>query len=332
MIVHQGGFASAFKNKKETDTTVDASATRLYHIKGTTALNTKAVEVAPSATNLNSGDVFALLTADTAYIWAGKGSSVDEKKVAESSIKQIQGERKVVDVAEGSEDDGFWEAVGGKAEYASASESAEGQRDPRLFQCSTVTGAFKVQEIFNFVQDDLINDDVMLLDLYSELFVWVGKDSTKEEKDKAFQLALDYVKNATDGRPPSIPTYKVNAGMEPPNFTACFQGWDAKKAAAAGGDVYAAAVAAAKAGGGEMKVAQAQAISSNDIGYLDWKSTHFDLAKLQASPLPDKVNPAERELYLNDGEFEKIFKMKKDAWVGQPKWKKDQVKKANKLF
>jgi hypothetical protein len=329
MIIHQGGYASAFKSKKETDTSVDPSSAHLYHIKGTNALNTKAVEVNTTASNLNSGDVFALLTADHVYVWVGKGASDEERKVAATSMNQIQGERKVVDVAEGSEPEAFWDALGGKAEYASVSESAEGQRDPRLFQCSTVTGSFKVQEVFNFVQEDLIADDVMLLDLYSELFVWVGKDSTKEEKDKAFQLALDYVKNATDGRPPSIPTYKVNAGMEPPNFTACFQGWDAKKAAAAGGDVYAAAVAAAKAGGGEMKL---QAVSASDIGYLDWKTVHFELAKLQTNPVPEKVNPAEREMYLADAEFEKIFKMKKDVWHAQPKWKKEQAKKANKLF
>jgi hypothetical protein len=291
------------------------------------------VEFAPSAANLNSGDVFALLTADSCFLWQGKGSSSEEQKVAETSMKQICGARKVVSVKEGEEDDAFWDALGGKAEYASASVSQEGQRDPRLFQCSTVTGAFKVQEVHNFVQDDLIPDDVMLLDLYSELFVWVGKDSTKEEKDKAFQLALDYCKNATDGRPPNIPTYKVNAGMEPPNFTACFQGWDAKKAAAAGGDVYAAALAAAKAGGDQKSPTnKAQAISSSDIGFLDWKTSHFDLAKLQGNPVPDKVNPAEREMYLPDAEFEKIFKMKKDAWFPLPKWKKEQAKKTNKLF
>jgi hypothetical protein len=331
MVIHNGGYASAFKNKKETDTTVDPDATRLYHIKGTNALNTKAVEVGAQASNLNSGDVFGLMTADTVYIWAGKGSSKEENTVAESALKTIQGTRKVVKVPEGQEPEAFWEALGGKAEYAQAKEVVEGQRDPRLFQCSNVTGTFKLTEAFNFVQDDLINDDVMILDLFSDVFVWIGKDSQKEEKDKAMQTAMDFVAKATDGRSPSTPIWKVNAGLEPPNFTACFQGWDYKKAAAAGGDVYAKALAEAKTSGG--KINSPTAVSASDIGYLDWKTKHFTAAQLATGgTLPDKVDPKLRELYLNDADFEKTFKMKKDAWLTQPVWKRDQAKKAAKLF
>jgi len=333
MVVHNGGYASAFKNKKETDTTVDANATRLYHIKGTNAFNTKAVEVSPSAANLNSGDVFGLLLADTIYIWSGKGSSKEENIVATTALKTIQGSRKIVAIHEGSEPEEFWEALGGKTEYASAKELVEGQREPRLFQCSNVTGSFKLTEVFNFAQDDLINDDVMILDLYSDIFVWIGKDSQKEEKDKALQTAMDYVAKSNDGRPTSTPIWKVNAGLEPPNFTACFQGWDAKRAAAAGGDVYAKALAESKASGGEKKLNTATAASSSDIGYLDWHKNHFPIEKLlNGVTLPDKVDAAKRELYLSDADFEKLFKVKKDAWLTQPAWKRDQAKKTHKLF
>jgi len=333
MVIHNGGYASAFKNKKESDTSVDANATRLYHIKGTTALNTKAVEVAPQASNLNSGDVFGLLTQDAVFIWAGKGSSKDENTVAVSALKTIQGSRKVINVPEGQEPESFWDALGGKAEYAQAKEVVEGQRDPRLFQCSNVTGSFKLTEVFNFVQDDLINDDVMILDLFSDVFVWIGKDSQKEEKDKAMQTAMDFVGKATDGRNPSTPIWKVNAGLEPPNFTACFQGWDYKKAAAAGGDVYAKALAESKASGGEKKMNSPTAVSASDIGYLDWKTKHFTAAQLATGgTLPDKVDPKLRELYLSDSDFEKTFKMKKDAWLALPLWKRDGAKKTAKLF
>jgi len=254
MVIHKGGFASAFHNKKQTDTVVDAKAPRLYQIKGTNALNAKAVEIDPVASNLNSSDVFGLFTADNLYIWSGSNSTKEENATALTALKPLQGSRKLVNVAEGSEPEEFWTALGGKAEYSTIKEHVEGQRDPRLFQCSNVTGSFRLEEAHNFVQDDLINDDVMILDLYSEVHVWIGKDSQKEEKDKAYQTAMDFVSNATDGRPKSTPIWKCNAGLEPPNFTACFIGWDHKRAAAAGGDVYAKALAEAKSSGsGEKK-------------------------------------------------------------------------------
>jgi len=277
--------------------------------------------------------VFGLLTSSEVYIWAGKGSSKEENTVAVSALKTLQGSRKVVSVAEGSEPESFWEALGGKAEYAQAKEVAEGQRDPRLFQCSNVTGSFKLTEQFNFVQDDLINDDVMILDLFTDVFVWIGKDSQKEEKDKAMQTAMEFVSGASDGRSKSTPIWRVMAGLEPPNFTACFQGWDFKKAAAAGGDVYAKALAASKASGGEKKMNALTAVTTSDIGYLDWKTNHFTAAQLASGGvLPDKVDPKVRELYLNDSDFEKTFKVKKDAWLAQPVWKRDQAKKTAKLF
>jgi len=277
--------------------------------------------------------VFGLLTADIAYIWAGNGASANEKQVASNIIKLLQGTRKVVQVAEGSESEAFWEALGGKTEYAQAKEVVEGQRDPRLFQCSNVTGSFKLTEAFNFVQDDLINDDVMILDLFTDVFVWIGKDSQKEEKDKAMQTAMDFVSKATDGRSKSTPIWKVQAGLEPPNFTACFQGWDYKKAANAGGDVYAKALAEAKASGGEKKLNSPTAVTANDIGYLDYNKHHFTQVQLSTgATLPDKVDPALREMYLSPADFEKIFKVKKDAWLASPKWKRDEAKKKNKLF
>lgn len=54
----------------------------LFHVKGTSALNTYAVQVPAVAASLNSGDCFVLVLPETVYVWLGKGSNEHEKEIA----------------------------------------------------------------------------------------------------------------------------------------------------------------------------------------------------------------------------------------------------------
>lgn len=44
-------------------------------------------------------------------------------------------------------------------------------------------------EIFNYGQEDMLNDDIMLLDTYLSLYVWIGNKSNKFEKNGAMKAA-----------------------------------------------------------------------------------------------------------------------------------------------
>ena len=64
-------------------------------------------------------------------------------------------------MAEGEEPEAFWSAIGGKKEYARFSEGAPPPEDPRLFQiCDAAAGGLGVvcEEVFNFCQDDLVDE------------------------------------------------------------------------------------------------------------------------------------------------------------------------------
>jgi hypothetical protein len=147
-------------------------------------------------------------------------------------------------VTEGSEPSEFWSAVGGRGTYAERSYWQQAPRDPRLYRCSDAFGRFEVEEISNFDQSDLNNDDVFILDIYTTVFVWIGSGSTTNEKAKASELAERFVSESTDGRDPDVPIIRIHAGMlaclntlfpmllcysvageEPAMFTAQFQGW-----------------------------------------------------------------------------------------------------------
>lgn len=115
--------------------------------------------------------------------------------------------------------------LGGQAEYGKVKELDFAMKDPRLFHCSTLMGDFKIQEIPNFSQEDLIDDDVMILDVYIQVFVWIGSNARKEEKDLALKAAIDFNSKAIDGRDPDTPIVSVTSGSESIIFTRYFPGW-----------------------------------------------------------------------------------------------------------
>ena len=47
-----------------------------------------------------------------------------------------------------------------------------------------------MEEVLDFSQEDLEEDDVMILDAWKELFVWVGESARKEEKQEAIKTAV----------------------------------------------------------------------------------------------------------------------------------------------
>ena len=94
-------------------------------------------------------------------------------------------------------------------EYATESVDASVAKPPRLFQVSDVTGNLVVEEVNNFAQEDLIDEDCMLLDTFNQVFVWVGSRSTEREKRESMEIAQKYVAAATDGRDPDTPIIRV---------------------------------------------------------------------------------------------------------------------------
>jgi Gelsolin repeat len=47
---------------------------------------------------------------------------------------------------------------------------------------------FQVTEVFNFSQDDLLTEDILILDTHAEVFVWIGQLVDPKEKQKAFDV------------------------------------------------------------------------------------------------------------------------------------------------
>lgn len=72
----------------------------------------------------------------------------------------------------------------------------------------------------------MLNDDIMLLDAYSTIFMWIGNRSNKFERRGADKNAVKYIEGVRDGRDKeNVQVVEVEAGKEPPVFTVHFPEW-----------------------------------------------------------------------------------------------------------
>ena len=46
----------------------------------------------------------------------------------------------------------------------------------------------QVEEVYNFSQDDLLTEDILILDTHAEVFVWVGQSVDTKEKQNVFEI------------------------------------------------------------------------------------------------------------------------------------------------
>uniref|UniRef100_A0AAQ5YIR8 Gelsolin-like domain-containing protein n=1 Tax=Amphiprion ocellaris TaxID=80972 RepID=A0AAQ5YIR8_AMPOC len=202
-------------------------AARLFQVRGTSEMNTKATEVPSRASSLNTNDVFLLKTDHKCYLWYGKGCNGDERVMGRAISDVLSRQDKQV-VMEGQEPAEFWVALGGKAPYASDKrlQTEEPRHSPRLFECSNQTGQFRMTEVDDFDQSDLDEEDVMLLDTWEEIFLWVGKLANQAETKEAWNSAQEYLRFHPAGRDPDTPIIFIKQGYEPLTFTGWFNAWD----------------------------------------------------------------------------------------------------------
>nr|CAD7454924.1 unnamed protein product [Timema tahoe] len=161
------------------------------------------------------------------FLWSGKGSTGDEREMAKKIASTVvRGDYEVL--YEGQEKSNFWEAIGGKEEYTTNKEQTE-HRDvipPRLFHSSYTTDAFRVEEIVNFSQSDLVQEDIMLLDARHVIYIWSGKASSKIERDATTFIPIQYLRTDPAERDEDIPVFFVKQGFEPNTFTGFFKNWN----------------------------------------------------------------------------------------------------------
>ncbi|KAK5842864.1 villin-2-like [Gossypium arboreum] len=239
MVVLKGGLSTGYKksiaDKGLTDETYTADCVSLFRISGTSVHNNKTLQVDAVATSLNSTDCFLLQSGSSMFTWHGNQSTYEQQQLVARVAEFLKPGVALKHAKEGKESSAFWFALGGKLSYTSKTASTEIVRDPHLFTFSLNKGKFEVEEVYNFSQDDLLTEDILILDTHADVFVWVGQCVDPKEKQNAFEIGQKYIDMAAslEGLSPHVPLYKVTEGNEPCFFTTFFS-WDSTQATVQG--------------------------------------------------------------------------------------------------
>uniref|UniRef100_A0A671MUC0 Advillin-like n=1 Tax=Sinocyclocheilus anshuiensis TaxID=1608454 RepID=A0A671MUC0_9TELE len=290
MVIFEGG--TSRKSAPEPEPPV-----RLFQICGSHPTNSKAIEVPALVASLNSNDVFLLKSQNGIYLWYGKGSSGDERAMAKEVASFIGRGSSEEIMAEGQEPNEFWEILGGKGPYASDRRLQQVTLDhqPRLFECSNKTGQFIATEVTQFTQDDLREDDVMLLDTWDQVFLWIGTEANEVERKESVTTCQEYLRTHPGSRDPDTPVIMVKQGFEPPTFTGC------------------------------------QHLHQRFNKTISQYAPEMLINKLSGE-LPENVDPAHKERHLSDEDFQTVLGISREEFDSLPQWKQTTIKKEKGLF
>ncbi|URE28302.1 Villin headpiece domain [Musa troglodytarum] len=222
LVLLKGGISSGYKTfiaeKNQNDETYTSDGIALIQVSGTSVHNNKAVQVDAVATSLCSTDCFILQSGNSLFIWNGSSSTYEHQHWAAKIAEFLKPGVTLKYVKEGTESSAFWFALGGKQSFTSKKITQD-----------------VVFEVFNYSQDDMLTEDMLLLDTHAEVFIWIGHSVDPNEKQKAFDIGQKYIELAVllEGLSPNVPLYRITESNEPCFFTTYFS-WDGAKAVVQG--------------------------------------------------------------------------------------------------
>nr|GEU82271.1 villin-4-like [Tanacetum cinerariifolium] len=236
-MVLKGGLSDGYKNsiseKELPDGTCTDEEVALFRVQGSGPENMQAIQLEPVASSLNSSYCYILHSGSSVFTWIGNLTAPEDQELVERQLDVIkQPNMQSKQQKEGSESEQFWKLLGGKSEYPSQKTTKATESDPHLFYCTFSKGNFKVSELYNFTQDDLMTEDIYILDCHSSIFVWVGQQVDSKIRTEALAIGEKFMKHDFLLEKLSLhaPLYIIMEASEPPFFTRFFT-WDSSKSA-----------------------------------------------------------------------------------------------------
>nr|XP_045086974.1 villin-3 isoform X1 [Aegilops tauschii subsp. strangulata] len=237
LVIFKGGASTGYKkyvseNGTEDDTYSD-NGVALFRVQGSGPENMQAIQVDTAAPSLNSSYCYILHDGDTLFTWVGNLSSSMDHGLAERQLDVLKPNLQSRLLKEGSESDQFWKLLGSKCEYPRQKIARDQESDSRLFSCTFSKEVLKAREIFNFMQDDMMTEDIYILDCHSSVFIWVGQHVDTNIRAHALSIGEKFLELdiLMENLSQETPLYVITEGSEPQFFTRFFFTWDSAKSA-----------------------------------------------------------------------------------------------------
>uniref|UniRef100_A0A803MPP0 HP domain-containing protein n=1 Tax=Chenopodium quinoa TaxID=63459 RepID=A0A803MPP0_CHEQI len=224
IIPLEGGVASGFKHHE-----AEEYKSRLYVCRGK-----HVVHVPCARSSLNHDDIFILDTESKIFQFNGSNSSIQERAKALEVVQYIKdnnhhGKCDIAAIEDGklmadAESGEFWGFFGGFAPLPRKTAS-EGPKsaDPtpaKLFRVEK--GQAEPEEADSLTRDMLNTNKCYILDCGSEVFVWIGRSTTLDERKSASGAAEELLRSLD--RPKSH-IIRVIEGFETVAFKTNFDSW-----------------------------------------------------------------------------------------------------------
>ncbi|KAJ8767437.1 hypothetical protein K2173_017481 [Erythroxylum novogranatense] len=227
IIPQEGGVTSGFQHAE-----AEEHQTRLFVCKGKHVVHVK--EVPFTRSSLNHDDIFILDTKSKIFQFNGSNSSIQERAKALEVVQYIKdtyhdGKCDVAAIEDGklmadAETGEFWGLFGGFAplprKTANDDDKAADISSTKLFRIEK--GQPEPVDMDSLTRELLDTNKCYILDCGVEVFVWMGRNTSLDERKTASGAAEELLRGA--GRPKSH-IIRVIEGFETVMFRSNFEAW-----------------------------------------------------------------------------------------------------------
>lgn len=302
--------------------------TQMFCIRGADFNSVRIQQVKPCWLSLNSAAAAVILTPLSAYLWYGKDSGCMERESTKELLALICPQKMFTYdiVAEGKEPIGFYELFDDKRPYiAGFPPQGYDRRVPRLIGCKCYQSKVEFEEIEDFVQEDLSEADVLLLDIFDEIFVWSGESVGRDTRQKIPSIAMEYMCSDPAGRnPDEILLLFITQGNEPTFFTKFFSSWD--PCGYSGPDFYELSRKRLRQENAHIDISEGLI----DRGFVG--QPKYPYRVLMKKKLPEDVDDMHKEYHLTEKQFRGSLLVSRKEFYHFPQWKQRQILRSARLL